>query len=146
MTGAGAFEVGGRWNGPGHPVVYVAGNLTLAMLELLVHVDAESLRALPYVYHQVGFPDEALAVLDPASLPDDWNARPESRSTQAIGDEWLERAETPVLAVPSVVVPPAERFELVYMNFLVNPRQEAFEAQVEAGPVRDLVWDPRLDV
>jgi RES domain-containing protein len=124
--------------------VYVAGNLTLAMLELLVHVEAESLLALRYVYHRVDFPEEAMAVLDPASLPDDWNARPESRSSQVIGDEWLERAETPVLAVPSVVVPPAERCELTYMNFLVNSKHEAFDAQVDVGPVRDLVWDPRL--
>lgn len=144
MSGTGAFKVGGRWNSPGRPVAYVAGNLTLAMLELLVHADAESLLALRFIYHRVRVPEEALAVLDPDSLPDDWNARPEPRSTQLIGDEWLERAETPVLAVPSVVVPPAERFELTYMNLLVNPQHETYKTQVDVGQVHDLVWDPRL--
>ena len=60
-------------------------------------------------------------MIDEAALPEDWNARPESIETRGIGDEWLARQETPVLAVPSVVVPAELRFEQEYLNYLFNP-------------------------
>mgnify|MGYP001466645235 CR=1 FL=1 len=57
MSGAGAHLSGGRWNSPGRYAIYASGNLSLAMLELLVHIDdAESFRATPQVYHSVSFP------------------------------------------------------------------------------------------
>jgi RES domain-containing protein len=39
----GARLFGGRWNSPGHPVVYTAQSLALAALEILVHVDSDKL-------------------------------------------------------------------------------------------------------
>lgn len=36
FTGEGARRYGGRWNAKGVPVVYTAGSLSLAMLEMLV--------------------------------------------------------------------------------------------------------------
>lgn len=38
FDGAGARLYGGRWNSPGRAVVYLAGSLALAALEILVHV------------------------------------------------------------------------------------------------------------
>ena len=145
MSGEGAYRSGGRWNSPGRYAVYASGHLTLAMLELLVHVDdAEAFRRTPHVYHLVSFDDPALAVLEEADLPAGWDSRPESRASQVVGDEWLDSLQSPVLAVPSVVVPPELRYEPSYMNYVINPLPPAFPEAVEVGPVRDLVWDPRL--
>jgi RES domain-containing protein len=49
MTGTGAYKNGGRWNTPGHYAVYTSGNLSLAMLEVVVHVDdAEAFLDTPH--------------------------------------------------------------------------------------------------
>ncbi len=38
LDGEGAKRVGGRWNTPGRPVVYMAESIALAILENLVHL------------------------------------------------------------------------------------------------------------
>jgi RES domain-containing protein len=38
LDGAGANRVGGRWNSPGRPMVYMAQSISLAVLENLVHM------------------------------------------------------------------------------------------------------------
>lgn len=145
MSGDGAHQAGGRWNTPGHYVVYVSGNLALAMLELLVHIDdAEQFRTMPHVYHAVRFPGDAVAILEEPDLPVGWNDRPESTSSAVVGDEWLEQRQSPVLAVPSVIVPPELRYDPAYMNYLINPMHDQYEGAIEVGEIHDLEWDPRL--
>lgn len=140
----GAFLHGSRWNTAGHYLVYASGNLSLAMLEVLVHVDdAEAFRAVPHVYHPVRLPEGIVATLDPSSLREGWNNRPETRTSQTIGDEWLERQTSAVLAIPSVITPAELRFEPLYMNYLINPQHPAFH-KVQVGSVHDLTWDPRI--
>ena len=39
FDGEGAFRFGGRWNTRGTRLIYTAGNLALAALEMLVHLD-----------------------------------------------------------------------------------------------------------
>ncbi|MBI2318150.1 MAG: RES domain-containing protein, partial [Betaproteobacteria bacterium] len=45
FSGKGAAEGGGRWNLPGHRVVYASETLSLAALEYCVNVDAEDVPA-----------------------------------------------------------------------------------------------------
>lgn len=145
MSGAGSNKAGGRWNTPGRYVAYASGNLSLAMLELLVHVDdAEEFRKLPYVYHTVVFPSEAVAVLQGEDLPDEWDARPESRGSQVAGDEWIESQTSVVLAVPSVITPPRFRYEPEYMNYLINSNHPDIKQAIGLGKVVDLDLDSRL--
>lgn len=136
---------GGRWNSPGRLVVYAAGNLTLAMQELLVHIDdASAFRGLRHVHHTVTFEDDAVSILGEDDLPSGWASNPVSRGSQAAGDEWMEIRATPVLAVPSVIVPRPHRYDPVYMNYLVDPNHAKFEEAVVVGPVLDLELDARL--
>lgn len=145
MSGAGAYEFGGRWNSSGNHVVYASGNLSLAMLELLVHVqDAAAFRKVPLVYHTISFASEALAVLQSESLPAGWNSQPEARSNHLVGDEWLDQAESVALAVPSVMIPRRFRYAPEYMNYLINPNHPDFAGAVEVGEVLDLALDARL--
>lgn len=145
MTGVGAYRAGGRWNSPGRYAVYAAGDLTLAMLELLVHIDdAGAFRALRHVHHAVTFPGDAVSVLAAQDLPSDWASNPVSRASQVAGDEWLEAQSTLVLAVPSVVVPAPHRYDPAYMTYLVNPAHPDFERAIEVGPVLELDVDPQL--
>ncbi len=45
FTGDGAGLKGGRWNHPGVPLVYAAGSISLATLEMLVHLGRGGLHA-----------------------------------------------------------------------------------------------------
>lgn len=145
MSGTGAFLHGGRWSPRGRHVVYTAGSIALAMLEVLVHLDdAEAFRAKRHVYHAVTFDDATLSVLPVEYLPEGWNARPETNASRAVGDEWLDEAPGVVLGVPSVVVPGEFHDDLASMNYLVNPHHPDFEEVVTVGEVRPLDWDPRV--
>ena len=145
MSGQGAYLFGGRWNTPEHRAVYLSGTLTLAMLEVLVHIDdTTAFVQKAHVYHAVKFDERDVAVLEERSLPQGWNSHPETLASQAVGDEFLERAEQAVLALPSVVVPKELRYDPLYMNYLVNPTHPDFSSVVEVGDVKLLDWDPRI--
>lgn len=145
MTGAGAHLSGGRWNSPGQYAIYASGSLSLAMLELLVHIDdAEKFRSTPHVYHSVHFPETAVATLAEDNLPEGWDARPEPTSAQVAGDEWLDRLITPVLAVPSVIIPPELRYDPLYLNYVINPKHPDFSTAIALGHIHELKWDTRL--
>ena len=137
--GEGARRFGGRWNSPGRPVVYVSESRALATLEILAGLGTTG--PLPaWVMIGARFP-EAIVVgvedlLDPAGLPDGWDASPPGFVSQGIGDRWLDEASSAVLCVPSVIVP-AES------NFLLNPRHPEFE-RIEIGKPEELRLDPRL--
>ncbi len=144
MTGMGAFLHGARWNTPGRYVIYASGNLSLAMLEVLVRLDdAETFGAMLHVYRSLHLPERIIATLDRSALPKGWNDRPETLASQAVGNEWLERQASAVLAVPSVITPPELRFEALYMNYLINPQHPDFAA-VQVGQLYELEWDAHL--
>src|SRR5271170_7154803 len=57
FDGAGARLIGGRWNSPGHSVIYASETYSGAMLEMLVHTN---LNRLPrtQVYIEIVIPDD----------------------------------------------------------------------------------------
>lgn len=116
LTGAGAsLSKGFRWNSFNTRLVYTAESRALAMLEVAVHLDlSEDLPADRY-FVEIDVPDNLL-ILEVAieDLPDDWNAKPPTRTTQLIGDDFVFQHEAAILKVPSSIVP----FEY---NYLINP-------------------------
>lgn len=126
LSGAGARLYGGRWNSPGRAVVYTAATAELAVLEVRVHLDLPP-DLIPSDFVLVEIDLAGLAVEAIGSLPAD---------PMAFGDTWLVEARTPVLRVPSVIVPEAS-------NLLLNPSHpQAYAAQVVG--MRDFRFDPRL--
>jgi RES domain-containing protein len=136
MDGIGARRAGGRWNSPGTAIVYTAGSLALAVLEVFVHLPPQMRRpgALPALMAvRLVLPGSvSLRELSPADLPD----TPAPADFRAIGDAWAASGETAVLAVPSRVVP-QER------NFLVNPAHPQ-AARIVVAAVTPFTLDPRL--
>ena len=129
--GAGAAAQGGRWNPPGIPVIYAAGTLSLAMLERLVQ--RRNLGRTLFVEAEV--PAE-LAVDDlMARPPQNW--RPlGSPEAVAEGGRWLASGRSPLLRVPSALVPREA-------NYLVNPAHPD-ASRIRVGPPEMLEWDARL--
>ena len=104
FDGEGARRYGGRWNSKGKRCVYLASTPSLALLEIMVHLDDYSMLA-DYALYQMEIPDSSLLELDSESLPDDWDADPAPLSTAQIGDEWLISHASTALYVPSTIVP-----------------------------------------
>ena len=135
FDGEGARLHGGRWNGRGTSVVYTAQHESLAILELLVHLQA-SQRLEAYRSIRIDFADSLVEVLDPRRLPADWRRSPAPAALQRIGDRWAAEGRSAILRVPSALVPDES-------IFLVNPRHRHF-ARIRIGRPRPFRFDPRL--
>ena len=119
LYGKGAALEGSRWNSVGNAMAYTASCGALAVVEYLVH-----LKTLPksLVLMQIEIPD-TLKVDRVTDAPVD------VATSRQIGDEWLAAKSSPVLQVPSVLVPRQK-------NYLINPMHPLFEAivVVETNP------------
>lgn len=137
FDGEGAYRYGGRWNSRGTRIVYAAGNLSLAALEIIVHLDDDAM--LPeYSYIPAEIPAELiLRVEDFRRLPENWNHSPAPIAVQQIGDEWA-RAPLPsaVLEVPTAIVP-------LEKNYLLNPAHADF-SKIVLGEAKKFEFDERL--
>jgi RES domain-containing protein len=118
-------------------MVYTAGSVSLATLELLVHVGNTSV--LPsFSIAPVDFDDSLVELLDPAARPHDWNQSPPPTLLQSIGDDWISRAFSVVLRVPSAVIQNEN-------NYFINPAHTDFNKLV-IGSRKPLKLDPRLSI
>jgi RES domain-containing protein len=134
FSGIGARKTGGRWNSRGVSVVYASSSIALAALEILVSLEDQSVLDA-YVPIPVSFASKL--VLPVERLPPNWREDPHPLETRELGDEWVRRRASPVLAVPSAVVPP-ER------NYVLNPEHGEFR-EVEIGePLWDFTFDARM--
>ncbi|MBP6733553.1 MAG: RES family NAD+ phosphorylase [Chromatiaceae bacterium] len=137
FSGEGARLYGGRWNSPGVAVVYTAQSLSLAQLELLVHLEAEAVLRGHWRYFAVDVaPRVIIACESWIDLPPDWAAWPAPTATQAIGDRWIAESVSVALSVPSAVTP-GER------NLLLNSAHPEYAAVLVTAP-EPLRLDQRL--
>jgi RES domain-containing protein len=128
----------GRWNTRGRPVTYCSTVPSLAALEMRVHVTDPALLP-PQVMVAYDIPDDiTIGRIEVSDLPADWTMR--QTATQAIGDEWLDRAAEVLLFVPSVIVPIASASD---RNILINHRA-AKVASVKIAETASFTPDPRL--
>lgn len=136
FDGEGARLYGGRWNSRGKPAIYLAGSQSLAMLEIMVHLNDYRLLS-SYAMFELHIPAAEIADLPQNRIPPDWRAEPAPPSTAEIGDAWLDEGAGLALAVPSVVIP-GER------NYLLNPKHPLFSSMAKNATELDFTPDPRL--
>ena len=135
FSGEGAYRYGGRWNSPGRVVVYMSESLSLSTLESIVHkVKMHMMRGHKCVW--VDIPEDMITPVDPNTLAANWRAIPAPQSTRQVGDQWFDSQATPVLMVPSTVIP-------VEHNFVLNPSHPQFNA-LTIGQAQDFEFDERL--
>jgi RES domain-containing protein len=133
LDGEGARRVGGRWNSPGRPVVYMAQSVALAVLENLVHMSRQDYPA-GYVIVRAVIPDHVL-ILDEDAVRSSTGCS-DQMTPRALGDRWLDRALSAVLRVPSAVIPSE-------WNYLINPLHLEF-AQIAVQLPEPFHFDARL--
>ena len=136
FDGEGAFRFGGRWNSRGSRIVYTAGSLALAALEMLVHLDDDELLS-SYSFVAAQIPTALiLPVALYRALPKDWDASPAPLELQQLGDDWASEKISAVLEVPTAIIPREK-------NYLLNPAHPDF-AQIKIEAPERFMFDERL--
>jgi RES domain-containing protein len=138
LSGKGAEMTGGRWNARDTPVVYASLTQALACLETVVHLGAGGLPLNRYLV-RIEVPDTVRAqaeAVDLAGLAIGWDAAPPGKVSIDFGTTWLTSLRSPLLIVPSGIVPDEH-------NVLINPRHPA-SAGITAAKNRRWLYDPRL--
>ncbi len=97
--------------------MYASERLSLAVLEVLVHVEPD---AVPpgLMSYETEIPDNLRTTTVPNDvLPPEWQDKPSHPASRALDDAWLARGGTAALLVPSAIVPGES-------NVLINPRHQ----------------------
>ena len=136
FDGEGAFRFGGRWNSRGHRAVYASSTLSLALLEILVHLDPAA-HVPELVALSIKVPLADIQTFKPSTAQKGAMTFPwQLRETRAYGDRWLEESSSPVLQMPSSIVP-------MESNFLINPNHPRFKKYAVSAP-QPFAIDPRV--
>ncbi|MFN0197242.1 MAG: RES family NAD+ phosphorylase [Planctomycetaceae bacterium] len=119
FDGIGAEIAGSRWNFKGHKVVYTSSTLTLAKLEVFVHLTGNTAPD-DLVYIKAIIPnDVSREDINLSHLPAHWMDHPARDATKSIGSNWVERGKTLIFSVPSAITPEEH-------NILINPSHAEF--------------------
>jgi RES domain-containing protein len=136
FSGEGARRYGGRWNHRGTAAVYVSESLSLAALELFVHLGTAH-QGLRFATFTVEIPTRVkIDALSEAALPRNWREEPPPDACKDIGTEWVKNGRAAVFRVPSVVVP-------VEHNHLLNVGHPDFK-KLKISKQPDFSFDPRM--
>ena len=136
FSGAGGLESAGRWHRKGQSIVYAAPTLSLAALELFVHLGRTDSK-IKFVSATATIPDNILIeVLAPIALPAHWYSSPPIAATMELGSRWCAEARSVAIKVPSAVV----RGEF---NYLLNPAHSDFKRLIISN-FEGFTFDQRL--
>lgn len=127
----------GRWNSAGKKVIYCAESIALAFLENMVRRQG------------VGFNDDfkimiieiadnlEITAINSANLEEGWRDFKDYFKCQFLGDQWYDAGKTPILKVPSAVLPEA-------YNYVINTMHVDYK-KVQLLATTDLVPDERIE-
>lgn len=135
LTGGGAARYPGRWNRATEAVIYSAPTRAIAVLESAAHVDdgAFPLNRFLVEIEVPGAVWSEREEIPVAGLPPTWDAIPAGHASVDFGSNWLRSRRSPILLVPSVIVP--STIEGGEWCALLNP-QHPLAARVTASVSR----------
>ena len=106
------------------------------MLEYFVHLDPEDAPD-DLILAPADVPDSiSRERIKLADLPANWRKTPAPPELAQIGDDFVKKASTCLLLVPSVLAPHEN-------NWLINPQHPEFK-QIKLNAVEPLHYDPRM--
>jgi RES domain-containing protein len=136
FDGEGAYRYGGRWSSSGTRVAYASEHQSLAMLEYFVHLDPEDAPD-DLVLATADVPDSVSRKrLEVDDLPADWRRIPAPPGLAQIGDDFVKKAESCLLLVPSTLA-------VHENNWLINPQHVEFK-EITLNAAEPLHYDPRM--
>lgn len=134
LSGNGAKLYGGRWNSFGLPALYTTEYISLAVLEMLVHVKAYQ-SPLNFKLITLEIPETAsFASIDYKKMKKNW---PDDLGyLQSMGDAFLTERQSLVLKVPSAIVETEN-------NFIINPAHRDLD-KIKIRQSENFMFDKRL--
>ncbi|CAN5408239.1 RES family NAD+ phosphorylase [soil metagenome] len=135
LSGTGAKLFGGRWNSAGIPALYTTEHISLAVLEVLVHVKTYG---QPVDFHLVTIEIPELlnmpVVIESQKLKLNW--QDDATYGQFIGDDFLTNGKSLLLKVPSAIIEDES-------NFIINPVHSG-AGKIKIRSVKKFIFDKRL--
>jgi RES domain-containing protein len=127
----------GRWNGTGRKVIYCAESIALAFLENMIRRQGVGFNQdFKTVVLQI--PEELkIQKVNPGDLPVGWRKFSDYTKCQPIGNEWFDDGITPVLKVPSAVLPAS-------FNYVINATHPDSK-KIKIIRITDLIPDDRIE-
>ena len=107
LNGDAAARYPGRWNRASEAVIYCATTRAIAVLESAAHVDDGGFPLNRFLV-EIQVPDAVWSEREEipvAGLPPTWDAIPAGHASADFGSNWLRSRRSPILLVPSVIVP-----------------------------------------
>ena len=127
----------GRWNKSGQKVIYAAESIALAFLESMIRRQGVGFNEDFKIMFLEIPKDLSITTIDPASLNPGWDAIRNHSVSQERSSSWYASSQTPVLKVPSVVLPHS-------FNFVINTEHKDFK-KIKIIDLTPLVPDPRIE-
>lgn len=137
IDGIGGLFYSGRWHKAGNRVVYTAQHRSLAALEYLVHLNDAVLLQQDYVVATIYVPDNCDIEECAADLPSDWFDFKLFALTQEKGTVFLQRGISPLLKVPSAIIPQE-------YNYIINPMHPLIQKECKVLDISKFSFDLRL--
>lgn len=132
-----ASGIKGRWNGAGRKVVYCAESISLAFLENMVRRQGVGFNH-DFKIMIIEVPDDLeISVINPEQLHAKWRDFKDYSHCQPLGDKWYDAGETPILKVPSAVLPKSS-------NYVLHSLHPAFR-RIRLIETTDLLPDERIE-
>ena len=126
-----------RWSSNDIQVIYTASSRSLACLENVVHRSQDDLLMLEFVVLTIDCPDNIkIEKVSLNALPANWAEYGQLNITQEIGDNWIKRAKTAVMQVPSAIVNDE-------VNYLLNPNHPDFK-HIKLIKTQPFTFDGRI--
>lgn len=139
FSGEGARRGSGRWNSVGTPMAYASTSLSLAVVEVFVHLkkdqEPEDLVAIAAEVPMDEAEVEQEKLLMLMRLPPDWR-HTENRELQRMGDEWIRLQQSLAMMVPSAVIDGE-------WNVLLNPMHRD-AGKIDVVSVKPFRFDSRM--
>ena len=136
FDGEGSYRFGGRWSPPGTRLVYTAEQLSLAMIEYLVHINPGQ-PPKDLMLAKAEIPDDVSRVqIRIKHLPPEWRRYPAPAILAKLGASFVQEAKAAVFIVPSALA-------VSENNWLLNPAHPDFH-RIRIHVAEQFQFDPRL--
>jgi len=122
----------------GTAVIYASESRLLAQNEFVAHAKKGGVTPLFQVINNIEIKDDASMIeINKSQLPKDWKSIPGPFDLQVLGTAWVNRQDSLVLKVPSVISDE-------YFNYVINPEHPEFKDKVKVVGMENHDIDPRL--
>jgi RES domain-containing protein len=127
----------GRWVSDGRMVIYCAATIELAFLENMVRRQGAGFNS-DFKTMLIEIPDNlGMEIISAANLHTGWRNHRDYSFCQPIGNKWYDELKTPILRVPSVIIPESN-------NFVINTNHPDFN-KIKIAGITNLVPDERIE-